>query len=203
MLQRYREPRRWMFRGVSACTTVVVANADGQEAFARAGVRTQLLQLEVPPDRISALDGPSARERLGLSSEQQIHLHVGHATPGRNLHALQPLAARGLLLLVLSPYTELDRSALPQGPGVRVVHERVDVGDYYRAADVYVFPTVDPTATIGLPVSVLEALANGLPVVARRSPMTARWEGDPAVTLVDSDDELVQQAERAASRSRG
>jgi glycosyltransferase involved in cell wall biosynthesis len=82
------------------------------------------------------------------------------------------------------------------------VHGRVEVSDYYRAADVYVFPTVDRSATIGVPLSIVEALANDLPVVARRSFLTERWASDPRVSLVDDDRELVEVAVAVAAARR-
>lgn len=126
---------------------------------------------------------------------------MGHGTPGRNLAALSPLAGDAILVLVLSPYSALDPEAVPQGDGVVVVHERVDVAAYYRAADVYLFPTTDGQASISVPMSVVEARAGGLPVVARRSALTERWSDHPEVDLVDDDATLISVARARGARS--
>jgi hypothetical protein len=54
-----------------------------------------------------------------------------------------------------------------ESAGVRVIREVVPVHEFYRLADAYVFPTVDSEGCVEIPLSVLEALASGLPVLAR------------------------------------
>jgi hypothetical protein len=201
LVQRYRTPPAWLLRTVRGSVTAVATNARDERAFAAMGLRAELLEVEASTDRLCTLDVRSARRLLDLPSDRLVFLHVGHATDGRNLRSLSPLAASDVLQLVLSPYSPLDEGTLPTGPGVRVVHEKVSVGEYYRAADVYVFPTVDTNAAIGVPMSIVEALGNQLPVVARRSQLTERWDGHPQVTLVESDHELVLAARRVALRS--
>jgi glycosyltransferase involved in cell wall biosynthesis len=181
---------------------VVALNATDLEIFRDAGIDGVVLPTPVPPDRVSTLDKKTARERLDLPLDSPVYLHLGHATCKRNLRVLEPLADSGILLLVISPHSVPEDGALPTGRRVEVVRGRVDVGDYYRAADVYVFPTVEGGAAIGLPMSIAEALGNGLHVVARRSRMTERWAEDPRVVLVDDDDDLIIRArERAAAAS--
>ena len=200
LLQCHRRPRRWMARLVGSFVTVVAGNAADRRRFGAVGLATELLAPETPEDRVSTLTRSQARSLLGLPQDARVHLHVGHATAGRNLRALGPLADQDLLVLVISPRFPLDQAVLPGGPGVVLVSERVEVGHYYRAADTLVFPVVDPNAVISMPMSIVEALGNQLPVVARRSAMTERWERDARVVLVDTDRELVAAALAVARR---
>jgi glycosyltransferase involved in cell wall biosynthesis len=50
--------------------------------------------------------------------------------------------------------------------GVRVWHRWVPVEEVYRLADVYLFPVRDAEGCIELPLTVLEALASGVPVLS-------------------------------------
>ncbi len=202
LLQLGRRPSRTMLRLAGSRLIAVAANGADRDALVAAGVRTEMLEVEADDDRLARCTQEEARERLAIPPEATVYLHVGHCTPGRNLLALGPLADDGLLLLVMSPYTAFAPETLPADPRVQVVHGRVEVADYYRAADVYVFPTVDRSATIGLPLSIVEALANDLPVVARRSSLTQRWEGQPRVSLVDDDRDLVDTAVAVAAACR-
>ena len=192
ILQLFREPT--FLRPLARRLTVVALNEDDAARFRRLRVPTEVLPVPLPLDRISNMPRSEARAAVGLPATGQVFLHVGHATEGRNLHALAPLAQDGLLVLVMSPFSPLDPATLPTGPNVVVVHERVDVRAYYRAADAYVFPTVAKDAVIGIPMSIAEARGNEIPVVARRSSLTERWSEDPGVALVDSDEELVRRA---------
>lgn len=201
LLQRYRTPPRWFAHLWSWLAVAVVANEADRAVLTSFGWRTELLEVEAPEDRVSDLDRAEARRALGLPVDGPVFLHVGHATHGRNLGSLAPLADGcdgGVLALVLSPHSPLMPETLPVGPGLRTVHQRVDVGPYYRAADVYVFPTTDRNSAIAVPMSVVEAIANRTPVVARRSALTERFAEEPLVHLVDSDSELVATARRLA-----
>lgn len=175
--------------------TAVAGNQSDCAALRRRGVQAELFVPSVDPDRISTLERSQARQLLGLPN-RPTYLHVGHAKHGRNLHAFAPLVQQGdgQLVLIISPYHDPEPGSYPEGEHVRLVQRRVDVGAYYRAADVYVFAVVRADSVIAHPLSIDEALANGLPVVARRSPMTQYWEGHPRVTLTDSDEELVTAA---------
>jgi hypothetical protein len=79
----------------------------------------------------------------------------------------------------------------------------------YRAASVYVFPTSQADAVIGIPMSVMEAHANGTPVVAMRSDSMRRWTGMTDVHIADGDAEFLSLACQVAdsptisARSRG
>ena len=119
---------------------------------------------------------------------------------GRNLTALQALGSEAsVLCLVLSDFSAFEDGAVPVGPGIHsVTGYQPDLALFYLAADVLVFPTVDSRAVVGTPLSIFEALANGTPVVARRSPATARWDGIPGLRLVDTDTELIEVARDVA-----
>jgi glycosyltransferase involved in cell wall biosynthesis len=126
--------------------------------------------VEVPPD------DPGARERvrreLGLGDApvlivtSRLHHAKGHA------HLLEALAGLGqavprVRLLVVGDGTErakLEAQARASGLGEAVVFTgfRDDVADLLRAADLFVLPSL----LEGMPNTVLEAMAVGLPVVA-------------------------------------
>lgn len=187
LLQSWREPTRLLARLAGHRTRVLVGNEADRGRYAAAGWSVEVVAVSAAPGTRASVGRAQARLALGLPAEGPVFLHVGHATAGRNLEALAPLARHGTLALVLSPFTPLDPAVLPSGPGVRVVHERVDVATWYAACDVYLFPTIDPGRVVGVPMSIVEARANARPVVARRSVLTERWAGDPGVRLVDSD----------------
>ena len=112
----------------------------------------------------------AARETLGLDPDRPVVLHVGHLSWARGLEALVELAADPVLQVVMVASTSTAAgpgvAASLTDAGVRLIHEKLgDVRLAYCAADVYVFPTNDPDAVIGLPLTVLEAAAVGVPVV--------------------------------------
>jgi O-antigen/teichoic acid export membrane protein/glycosyltransferase involved in cell wall biosynthesis len=141
------------------------------------------------------------RQRYGLPTHRRIILHVGHLRQGRNVTALLPLAGEEGVTLVLvasgrrSVESEALKSELEQGGAVVLDGYQPRVEELYRLADCYVFPTVAPDHAVAMPLSVLEALASGVPVVSTRFGALEDLLGSaPGLQLVDDAAELIRCA---------
>jgi len=165
-----------------------------------ASADTRLLTPRVHPAKISALSRDQARRRSGLPLDGLVFLHVGHAKRNRNLHVLEDLASRGRVVIALSGAFEEEPGSLPSGPNIELRRGRQDLATLYRAASVYVFPTCQADAVIGIPMSVMEAHANGTPVVAMRSDSMRRWAGMTDVHIADGDADFLSLACQVAER---
>ena len=71
------------------------------------------------------------------------------------------------VILIGSTSTPEDRALRDrlEARGVRVIREFVNVEEYYKLADCYIFPVNDSDGSVEMPLSVLEALASGVPVL--------------------------------------
>jgi len=140
------------------------------------GVHVDVVSAAVDSKRFrpaSAEQRAALRRELGLPGDTPLVLHVGHMKSSRNLGLLGRLASRGDLRVVVvtssSTASENEIEAQLAAAGVMVVSRFIPrIEDWYRAADLYVFPTRDPAGSIAAPASVLEALACGVPVVSTR-----------------------------------
>lgn len=103
-------------------------------------------------------------------------LHVGHIRNNRNLTELisikQQLRESVNILLIASPSLSENqklRTSLEKA-GVVIHDEHIaDLSTYYCAADLYLFPILNNSrGAIDLPLTVIEALSLGLPVVSTR-----------------------------------
>jgi len=135
------------------------------ECFSESGVDTSTFR-PIPSERSRA----DIRRRLGLPSEGPLLLHVGHIKEGRNLDPLTKLSRGGFAVAIVgSSRTESEphvRSELEAAGCVVTTDFQERIEEWYQAADCYVFPTVDPLNAIQLPLSILEALACGVPVAS-------------------------------------
>ncbi|MFI5271419.1 MAG: glycosyltransferase [Ktedonobacterales bacterium] len=137
------------------------------------------------------------RREWGIPPESFVALHVGHLRPSRNLDALAALRLRCpdvTLLLAASTSTRRDL-ALEQSllsAGIRVIKSYVpQIECLYQLADCYVFPVQASHGSAELPLSVLEALACGLPVATTRfGALDESLPQGPAVRYFESTDEL-------------
>ncbi len=111
------------------------------------------------------------RKKYGIGGDSYVYLHVGHLTQNRNVRMMTSLLGDpGVEVVVVGSTTtvadESVRAELEQG-GVRVVREFVPIEEYYRLADCYVFPVAHTEGSVEIPLSVVESLACGVPVLSR------------------------------------
>ena len=109
------------------------------------------------------------REELGLPADDYLVLHVGHLQPGRNSELLTALGGVGTGVVVAGKSMGQD-AALRQRlveAGVIVIDRYLrEVEAVYQACDAYLFPVREEDSAMDFPLSVLEAMACNLPVVA-------------------------------------
>lgn len=178
---------------------LVFVHSEATEArFDRLGAHTQALPIGVDLARFRPPSGNergAARARLGLEGERPVALHVGHLKAGRNLAALIPLTETHDVVVVGSTATPADRALVErlERAGVRVVHTYLPaIEEAYRAADVYVFPVASANNATEVPLSILEALASGVPVVTTPYGAVPRLLGGRPGVAVTSADALGQ-----------
>jgi glycosyltransferase involved in cell wall biosynthesis len=144
------------------------------------------------------------REELGIGPDERFVLHVGHLNRRRMDSAEVARIARRpghQMIVVGSTSTPQDTDLVREleDAGARVISEFLpEIEKVYGAADVYLFPTRDQRSCIGVPLSVLEALACGTPVVSTRFEGLPRlFPATPFVQFVSSDAQMDRALDHA------
>ena len=129
------------------------------------GVRNLVLQ--------GVYKGQRIRKELGIPLNAKVILSVGEVNKNKNhkagIEALAKLRDKNTYYVICGrgPLMEVHKElAQSLGVGDRVILTgyRTDVADFYKMADVFLFPSFRE----GLPVAVMEAMASGLPVIATK-----------------------------------
>jgi glycosyltransferase involved in cell wall biosynthesis len=119
------------------------------------------------------------RAKYGLPEGKRMIIHVGHISPRRNLDWIASLnndlnctsvvVGSTSTIKVSSRFTLEDQARFVENlrkHGVLILDSYIEnIWEVYQAADCYVFPVKNEGGSIGIPLSVLEAMACNLPVV--------------------------------------
>jgi glycosyltransferase involved in cell wall biosynthesis len=201
------QPRRLGWPGSLACRLLwpdlLLVSTEGELQEARGlGARVARMVTGVDLERFRPAEpGEKAvlRKKWGIPADRQVVLHVGHLTEGRNLESLIPLAAQAEITMVVVTSSQRESASARieehlRAAGVVMIQGFLpDIGEIYRLADCYVFPTSSTDYAIAMPLSILEAMASDLPVAAMRvGALPERFGQADGVLLVDSPAELVE-----------
>ncbi len=188
---------------VAAPDLVLSPVAAVREALEKAGVDTDFI-MPGYDDRVFRPVAADAKARLrakyDLPSDRFILLHVGHVRESRNLEAFLRYRDWGNDVQPVIKAGEIDPSWADRlrMAGVIVIDEYIHaVHELYQAADAYFFPVGNPMGAVEFPLSVIEACACNLPVVATRFGMLPAMlrEGDGFLYY----DHVSQVSDRIAS----
>ena len=111
-------------------------------------------------------------DKLNLPHDKTIVLHVGHCSKGRYIEEMLTLDKEKYHCVVIASGMFDDDNTIKvlKDGGVDLRFGFVkNIEDFYNCADVYFFPTKSSEYVISVPLSVMEALACGTPVVAYKS----------------------------------
>ncbi|HET9323356.1 MAG TPA: glycosyltransferase family 4 protein [Gaiellaceae bacterium] len=160
---------RWADRAVRPLTTATVCVAEQQRAVGLAARTCDAERTVVIPNGVDVDDAPRAAPDGG----RPLVVSVGRLKPPKDaltlVRSLALLPAGSCDALVVGdgpdrPLVEAEIRALGLRERIRLAGDRHDVPTLLAGADVFVLSS----ASEGMPVSVLEAMAAGLPVVASR-----------------------------------
>lgn len=144
----------------------------------------------------TAAEKSRLRAKYGLPPNDFLVLHVGHLKDNRNLGPLTRLSPHGTGVLVAARSMGQDGGLHKElkGRGIIIVDSYVEeVQEIYQACDCYLFPVRDAGAAIDLPLTVLEAMACNLPVVAYRfGGLPLLFEPGDGFWFADEEQELLQ-----------
>ena len=174
--------------------------------LASLGCETKFLPSGVDLDRfvpVAAEKKRALRKKYGVPASKFTVLHAGHIKAGRNVGLFRelPEGFQGLVVGSTSMGQEGDVAQELREAGVAVINTYLkNVEEVYQMADCYLFPVRSSGNSIGVPLSVLEAMACNLPVVA--SPfggLPLLFENGPGMTFAADSEQMLQGVRDAAS----
>ena len=184
--------RRWERLAARWSDALVCVGAGelGQGADARVRGAYRLVRNGVDRDRFAAADRLAARTRLGLAAGVPLAVCVGRVTRQKAqdvlVEAWPAVVERcpAAVLAIVGDGEDLARLRRERVPGVRFVPPVADPRDWLAASNVVALPS----RWEGLPLTALEALATGRPIVGTDIPGIAEIVQPGLGALVPVDD---------------
>ncbi len=126
------------------------------------------------------------RKKYNIPLDKFVISHMGHLNDGRNLESLIPLQNAGYQIVIAgsssTPKDSLGSDQLKQkllNSGIIIIDKYLDkISEIYQLSDLYIFPVVAKCSSIGMPLSILEARACGIPVIATEFGSTKHYLKD-------------------------
>lgn len=155
---------------------VLFQSHESEMLFADYGCRTRFLPNGVDTEKFSPTSNnikKKLRNKYQISAEKFVVLHVGPVRKNRNVMILNRLNQdRNTQVIIAGGITSGEDSEVHrdlEAGGCLVWREFFEhVEELYALSDCYIFPTIDKTGSIEIPLSVLEAMACNLPVLSTK-----------------------------------
>lgn len=149
------------------------------------------------------------RKKYKIPLDKRVVLHVGHVRPTRNVSVfIKVQELKNVQVLIVDststpPYEELNKQL--RNKGILIFHRFIpDISEIYNLSDIYVFPVKDEIASINLPLSILEAMACGLPVITTRfGGIEGYFQEDEGFRYFNNEEELLRIISRLMMDGRG
>lgn len=193
-------PRR-RFLSLFKPDLVMVQSEESEKVYEDLGFRTIFFPNGVDVSKfkpVSEEEKLGLREKYELPRDKFIILHLATMKRERNLEIFKKLKREfdnvGIVLVGRDTEKDIDWGLVKEleavGCTVWIKHFP-SIEEIYNLADCYVFPTIDKTASIETPLSVLEAMACNLPVITTKFGALPRMfkEGN-GLFFIEKDEDL-------------
>lgn len=149
------------------------------ECVHQCGCKAEFIPLGVDMNKfhpINRREKKMLREKYGTPQDKFIILHVGHINYGRNLSVLKSLQRDDKQVIIVSSTStpedtpkDITLQKELESEGIVIFDKYIDnIEEIHQLSDCYVFPVTSEGGCIGIPLSVLEAIACNLPVITTK-----------------------------------
>lgn len=143
------------------------------------------------------------KEKYGFDAVRPVVLHVGHCSSGRGLEDFCMIDQEYYQSVIVASGLFEDKGVVEklQKADVRLLTGFLpNVEELYQLADVYLFPTKTAEFVISIPLSVMEALSCGTPVVAYSQLSSLSYiktNSEKALNIIQNNSEIAKAVEDA------
>lgn len=156
----------------------------------------QFFQIGIQPQKFTPVNSEQKKklkEKYGMAQDRPLVIHVGHCSAGRGLEDFALITNAEKLVVASGMFEDAETVKALGRNGVRIFRGYMEnIEEVYQMADVYLFPTRSTEFVISIPLSVMEALSCGVPVIGYKEFVNLAEipAKNGAITLVESREDL-------------
>jgi len=145
------------------------------------------------------------RTKYNLPLDKYIVLHVGHIAKSRNLDVLINFEKwdNDIQVVVVAGYSDSNLKDSLLASNVIILDSYIEnIQEVYKASDCYIFPVVNASGCLDIPLSILEASGCNLPIVSTRfGYFGSSLASGKGLFFYDNPDEIPALIQRAKSEA--
>lgn len=174
------------------CSYLSITTSDMKDVKLVSGKRKELFSIGIKSDKFT----PSSKDRqielkkkYGLEPHKPLVLHVGHCSRGRGLEDFAEIKTAQCMVIASGMFEDKNVVEILNNCGVKLFKGYLEnIEEAYQMADAYLFPTKSTEFVISIPLSVMEALSCGVPVIGYKKFENLKdfASENGAVTLIDN-----------------
>lgn len=187
---------------------LTLVEKDLDDVTVRDGYQKRTFSVGIKSDKFSPVDSNRAlelKQKYGIAADKPLVIHVGHCSAGRGLEDFVSITNAERMVVASGMFENPQTVKTLEDAGVKIHKGYLEnVEEVYQMADVYLFPTHSTEFVISIPLSVMEALSCGVPVVGYKDfeNLAAVEAEEGAVMLVNDKSELNDAVLTMADKKR-
>jgi glycosyltransferase involved in cell wall biosynthesis len=155
------------------CNYISITESDMKDVKILSGKRRELFSVGIKSDKFSPVTRErqnQLKEKYRFDSQKPLVIHVGHCSKGRGLEDFAQIKTAQCMVIASGMFEDENVVHALNRAGVKIHKGYLEnVEEVYQMADAYFFPTRSAEFVISVPLSVMEALSCGVPVVGYKS----------------------------------
>lgn len=155
------------------CSYLSITEGDMKDVKTLPGAQKKFFSVGIRADKFTPVSNERQKElkkKYGFDEAKPLVIHVGHCSKGRGLEDFAKIGTAQRMVVASGMFEDENVVRLLNEANVRIHKGYLEnVEEIYQMADAYLFPTRSAEFVISIPLSVMEALSCGVPVIGYRS----------------------------------
>ena len=178
------------------CSYLSITESDMRDVKIASGRKKKLFSVGIKADKfasVSAEQQKKLKQKYGCDPSKPLVIHGGHCSKGRGLEDFAKIRTAQRMVVASGMFEDEIVVRILDEAKVKIHNGYLEnVEEVYQMADAYLFPTRSAEFVISIPLSVMEALSCGVPVIGYKSfdNLKEITGSEGAITLIDNAEQL-------------